>query len=120
MNKKLLLNIGKWAIMGLLIASNFFFYIVNESKLNLILSIVILAYSFIEFFIALSGRNLKLGIKLYLVTFYMMAVVMLFMSVRSFLYSEFASAGTSLLIMAGDIALILYTLYRLAHMGHNS
>lgn len=115
MNKKLLLTIGKWAAMGILMASNFFFYIINETKLNLILSIIILGYSFFEFLMALSGKNLKLGIKMYLITFYMMAILMLFMSVRSFLSNELVSVATSVIIMAGDIALIVYTTYRLTH-----
>ncbi len=113
MNQKKLLTIGKWVLMGILAASNFMFYIVNDTKLNIILAILIVAYSIIEFFLALSGKNLNLGFKLYLFTFYLLAVLSLFLSVRSLLSDNIKSALISLLLIAGDTALILYSIRKL-------
>lgn len=115
MNKKLLLTIGKWIAMAILLASNYMFYMVNDTTINLALTLIIILYSFYEFFLALSGKNLKLGLKFYLFSFYMFAVLSLIISVRSLLADEFTSALTSLIIMAGDAALIIYTLYRMTH-----
>ncbi|HKL98783.1 MAG TPA: hypothetical protein VJZ06_02595 [Mobilitalea sp.] len=115
MNNKRLVVIGKWIVMGLLLTSNFTFYIINDDKLNLILAIAILVYATIEFFVALSGKNLNIGIKLYLFTFYLMAALFIFAGVRSFLAGQMKSALACFVLVSGDIGLILFTLHKLTH-----
>lgn len=113
MNKKWLIIAVKWTAMGLLTFSNFFFYLVNGETINLILTIVILCYSAYEFFHALSEKKISMGIRVYLFSFYLLAVLSLFLGVRSLLSDRFTSAVTSLLFIGGDVALILYILHRI-------
>lgn len=115
MNKKLVISIGKWVAMGILMSLNFFFYMINDEKMNLILAVAIILYSFYEFFYSISKIKVKLGFKLYLFTFYTLALLSLFMSIKSFLNSNYMSAGTGFVLMLGDAALLVYTTYRLSH-----
>lgn len=112
MNKKWLMIAAKWAAMGLLTASNFFFYLVNGEMLNLILTVVILGYSAYEFFHVLSEKKIHMGIRVYLFSFYLLAVLSLFLGVRSLLSDKFGNAVISLLFIGGDIALILYIIHK--------
>lgn len=115
MNKKHLINTGKWVLIALFMASNLLFYLLNGTKLNLILAILVFFYSVYEFFLSLSGRKLGLGLKLYLFSFYLLAVLSLFMGVRSILADNIKSALASLLLIGGDTALILYSVHRMTH-----
>ncbi len=115
MKQKSLLQVGKWVIMAMLLAGNFMFYIINEDKLNLIMSVLIFLFSVYEFFTALSAKKMNLAFKMYLFTFYLLAVLSLFLSVRGFLTDNFKSAMISLLLIAGDTALILYSIYKVNH-----
>ncbi len=115
MDKKLLINVSKWVLMALFMAVNFMFYLLNGTMLNLILAILVALYSAYEFFYSLSGKKLGLGLKLYLFSFYLLAVLSLFISVRSFLAENIKSALASLLLIGGDTALILYSVHRMTH-----
>lgn len=112
---KTVISSAKWAAIGLLMAFNFFFYLLNEDKTNLVLAVVIIFYSFYEFFHSIKGRQIKNGMKLYLFTFYTLAVLSLFMGVRNFVVGNTSSTIIGFILMAGDIALIVYTVYRLTH-----
>ncbi|MHB8128176.1 MAG: hypothetical protein ACYDEX_04185 [Mobilitalea sp.] len=114
MDKNKLIFIGKWFVMGMLFALNFLSYLVNGATLNIILTIVIFAYSAYEFFKAISTKTFNLGIKLYLFGFYLFAVISLLMGIRSLLTDNITSFLTSLLFIAGDVALILFTLHKLS------
>lgn len=113
-DKKVLITAGKWTAIIILAGINFLFYIVNKSQLNLILTFVILGYSLYEFFSILSGRKLHLGIKLYLLTFYLFAVTTLFIGIQSFLKDNFRSAIICLALILGDILLIWYSINKLS------
>lgn len=113
MDKRKLLTAGKWVIIALLMASNFLFYLINDDQINLILAIAILAYSVYEFFRTLSERNIRFVIRIYLFSFYLLAVLSLFLGVRSLLTDRFGAAVLSLLFIGGDTAMILYVLHRL-------
>jgi hypothetical protein len=115
MNQKRLLQIGKWIIMGILTAGNFMFYIINDDKVNLLMAFLIFVFSVYEFFTALSGKKINLAFKMYLFTFYLLAVLSLFLCVRGFLTDNFKSAVISLILVAGDTALILYSVHRATH-----
>ncbi len=115
MNKKRMITIGKWILMALFMAINFLFYLLNDTELNLILAILLLLYSVYEFFLALSGKKLGLGLKLYLLSFYLLAAVSLFVGVRSILTDNMKIALVSLLLIGGDIALILYSVHKMTH-----
>jgi len=114
MNKSKLIFIGKWFVMGILLAFNFLSYLVNGTVINIILAIVIFAYSAYEFLKAISTKKLNLGIKLYLFSFYLFAVISLLMGIRSLMTGNITSLLTSLLLIGGDIALILFTLHKLS------
>jgi hypothetical protein len=113
MDKYKLIFIGKWMVMGALFSFNFLSYLVNGSALNMILTILIFAYSTYEFYHAISIKKLNLGIKLYLFSFYLFAVISLLMGVRSLLNDNLTAFLTNLLFIGGDVALILFTLYKL-------
>ncbi len=115
MDKKRLMVIGKWMIMALLIAFNIMFYLINNTMLNLVLGILVIAYSILEFFLSLPRKGLNLGIRLYLFSFYMLAVLSLIICVRSLLTDNLKSVLVSLLLICGDTALILYSVHRLTH-----
>ena len=115
MKQKSLLQTGKWIIMTVLLAGNFMFYIVNEDKINLVMAVLIFGFSVYEFFAALSGKKISLVFKMYLFTFYLLAVLSLFLSVRGFLTDNYKSALISLLLVAGDAGLILYSIYKVTH-----
>lgn len=115
MDRKRLITIGKWILMALLMASNYMFYLINETMLNLILAILVLAYSVLEFFLSLPRKGLNLGIKLYLFTFYLLAALSLIIGVRSLLTDNIKVVLVSLLLICGDTALILYSVHRLTH-----
>lgn len=115
MYKKYLIITGKWILIALFMSSNLFFYLLNGTKLNLILAILVFFHSIYEFFQSLSGKKLGLGIKLYLFSFYLLAILSLFIGVRSFLADNFKSVLASLILIGGDTALILYTVHRMTH-----
>ncbi len=115
MNKELIKNIGKWILIALFMVSNFVFYLLNGTKINLILAILMLLESIYEFFRSLSGKRLKLGLKLYLFTFFLLALLSLFVGIRALLADNIKSALASLLLIGGDIALILYSVHRMTH-----
>lgn len=118
MERKRMILIGKWIIMGLLMASNFVFYMLNNTMLNLVMSVVVLFYSAYDFFIGLRVKKLNFGIKLYLFTFYLFAVLSLFLGTRSFINGNLKFALISLLLIAGDTALILYTIHKMTHFNN--
>lgn len=113
-NKKMLITVGKWAAIIILTGINFLFYTLNKSQLNLILTFAILGYSLYEFFSLLSGRKLHLGIKLYLFTFYLFAVITLFAGLQSLLKDNFRTAFICLALIIGDILLIRYSINKLS------
>ena len=115
MSKKLLLETGKWLLIALFMASNMMFYLLNGTKLNLIIAILMFLESIYEFFRSLSGKKLGLGIKLYLFTFFLLAILSLFIGVRSLLADNIKSAVASLLLIGGDVALILFSVHRTTH-----
>jgi hypothetical protein len=112
MDRSRLLSAGKWVIIGLLMASNFLFYLVNDDNINLILAIAILAYSVYEFFRTMSLNNIRFAIRIYLFSFYLLAVLSLFLGVRSLLSDKFEAAAVSLLFIGGDAAMILYIMHK--------
>lgn len=115
MDRKRLMTIGKWILMALLMASNVMFYLINDTMLNLVLAILVFAYSILEFFLSLPRKGLNLGIKLYLFSFYLLAVLSLVISVRSLLTDNLKVVLVSLLLVCGDTALILYSVHRMTH-----
>ncbi|HWT27312.1 MAG TPA: hypothetical protein VN131_05180 [Mobilitalea sp.] len=116
MDKNKFITIGKWAAMIALVSGNFLSYSVSGSNLNLILAALIFAYSIYEFFHALSGRSLHIGIKMYLFTFYLFGVVSLFAGLQSFLAGHFNSTLISFTFIAGDVVLILYSLHKFSRI----
>lgn len=119
MDRKRLFEIGKWIIMGLLMASNFVFYLINDTELNLVMSVLVLLYSSYEFFQVLRRLKLNFGIMLYLYTFYLFALLSLFLGTRSFILGNLQFALVSLLLIGGDTALILYTIHKMSHLNSN-
>lgn len=113
-DKKMLITAGKWAAIIILTGINFFFYNLNKSQLNLILTFAILGYSLYEFFSLLSGRKLHLGIKLYLLTFYLFAVITLFAGIQSLIRDNFRTSFICLALIIGDILLIRYSINKLS------
>lgn len=114
MDKKILLMISKWAAIFLLASFNFISYLTNKTLLNLILVVVIFLYSVYEFFQILSSHKLHLGIKMYLFSFYLFAVISFVMGLRSFANGSFNPFFMSLLFIGGDIVLIKYTIHKLS------
>lgn len=110
MNKKQILTAGKWAAMIFLTGINFLFYSVNKSNLNLLLTFFILGYSVYEFFIFLSNKKLHIGIKMYLFTFFLFAVISLLMGMQSLLKDNFSTVFICLALIVGDIVLIHYSI----------
>ncbi len=115
-NKNKLIFIGKWVVIGILASFNFIAYLMNDTYLNLILAIVVFLYSIYEFFQALSMHKIHLGIKMYLFTFYLFGVTSLLMGLRSFLAGNVNYLIMSFLFIAGDVALILYTLHKMQEL----
>jgi hypothetical protein len=101
--------------MGVLTAGNYMFYIVNDDKVNLYMAVLIFVFSVYEFLTALSGKKLNLAFKMYLFAFYLLAVLSLLLCVRGFLTDNFRSSLISLFLVAGDTALILYSVHRATH-----
>lgn len=117
MDKKKLILIGKWVAMALLASINFLFYSVNGTMINIILTMVIFVYSIYEFFHALSEKKLHLGIKMYLFTFYLFAVISLFLGVQNLMVGNLSAFLISWAFIGGDIALILYTLHKTSNIN---
>ncbi len=115
MDKKLMINTGKWVLMVLFMAVNITFYLLNGTRLNLILATLVSLYSVFDFFYSLSGKKMGSGLKLYLFSFYLLAILSLFIAIRSILAGNIRSALASLLLIGGDIAVILYFVHRRTH-----
>lgn len=115
MDKKQLIFIGKWIAMMMLASFNFLSYLMNGTILNIIMVILIFVYSIYEFFNSLRGRKLHFGIKIYLFTYYLFAVTMLFLGIRSLMIGNVNSFLINLILIAGDVILIFYTLHKLDH-----
>lgn len=118
MDRGRLLTAGKWVLMALLTASNFLFYLVNDDKINLVLAIAILLYSVYEFFRTLSGKKVRFAIRIYLFSFYLLAVLSLLMGIRNLLSDNFKAAAACLLFIGGDTAMIIYVLHKTKHPSH--
>lgn len=112
MNNKILINIGKWLLLAILSSANFFAYMINDTKINIILVIAILFYGVYEFFNILSKKKLNLNFKLYLFFFYLLANISLFLGLRALISDQFQLAITCLLFLIGDILLIIYILHK--------
>lgn len=113
-NKKTLIPTGKWAAIIILTGINYLFYNVNKSQINLILTYAIIGYSIYEFFSFLADRKLQLGIKLYLFTFYLLAVITLFAGLQGLLKDNFKTAIICLVLIVGDFLLIRYSVKKLS------
>lgn len=113
MSKKQIIIIIKWIVMGLLVAFNFLSYLANGTMINMAMAILVIIYSVNDFLHVLSGLKLQKGMKLYLITFYLFAVISLFVGINSLLTGNQNSLLSSIFFMASDIALILYTLHKL-------
>lgn len=112
MNNKALLTIGKWFLIALLASFNFMSYMINETRINIILVIVILVYGIYEFFNTLSGKNLNLNFKIYLFFFYLLSNISLFLGLRALMSDQFKLVIMCFLFLIGDILLILYMLHK--------
>lgn len=112
MKNKTLITIGKWSLLIVLVLGNFMSYMINETRLNIILVIAVLFYGAYEFLRALTGKNLNLHFKLYLFFFYMLSNISLLLGLRALLSDKFQLAITSFLFFIGDIFLILYMIHR--------
>ncbi|NLO08625.1 MAG: hypothetical protein GX129_01995 [Clostridiales bacterium] len=112
MNKRTLITIGKWFLLAILASGNFMAYMINETRINIILVIVILVYGTYEFFNSLSGKNLNLNFKLYLFFFYMLSNISLILGLRALMSDQFQMVIMCLLFLIGDIILILYMLHK--------
>jgi hypothetical protein len=115
MNNKVLITIGKWFLLVILVFGNFMSYMINDTRLNIILVIAILIYGVYEFFKGLSDKNLNLHFKLYLFFFYLLSNISLLLGLRALLSDQFQLAITCLLLFIGDILLILYMLHKSSH-----
>ncbi len=112
MKNKALMTIGKWFIIAILASGNFMSYIINDTRINIILVIVIIVYGIYEFFNSLSGKNLNLNFKLYLFFFYMLSNISLLLGLRALMSDQFQMVIICLLFLIGDIVLILYMLHK--------
>ncbi|MBH1942255.1 hypothetical protein I5677_15245 [Mobilitalea sibirica] len=119
MDKKRLYTIGKWSAVILLISGNFISYRLNNTPLNLVLALLVFAYSIYEFFLFLKVKKLNTAIKLYLFTFYLFAVLTLLTGLQSLLVDNFQATIICALLVVGDIILILFTIHRLDNFNQN-
>ena len=113
MKNKTLMSVGKWFLIAILASGNFMAYMINGTRINLILVIVIILYGMYEFFNSLSRKNLNLNFKLYLFFFYTLSNISLLLGLRALMSDQFQTFITCLLFLIGDIVLILYMLHKI-------
>ena len=82
MNKSLLLQIGKWLLIALFTQS-IFFYLINETSINLIVLLLVIVYSAYEFYQIISKHKVN---KLILPPLY---IVFLYYNNNTFSSSKF-------------------------------
>lgn len=117
MTKEHLINTGKWFAFLIFIASNFFFFMLNNSYLNLGLAILVALYSIYELFRQMTGEYMNQGFKIYILTFYLFAILCIALGVRSFLFGITRSVIISVILIIGNAALIIYSIHKMKHIN---
>lgn len=112
MNKSLLLQIGKWLLIALFTSINFFFYLINETSINLIVLLLVIVYSAYEFYQIISKHKVnKLILPPLYIVFFFIIITILFL-VQNFILANYKNLLINMVQIIVYIILIIYLIRR--------
>ncbi len=108
MNKSIFLEIGKWLLIALFTAINFFFYQVNGTSINLIVLLLIILYSIYEYYQLISKFKVNKTVKIPLSVTYSFALVSLLFCVQNLIIANYEGLIKNLIQILLYIGLSIY------------